>query len=171
MDIFTLCKNLLGLEASPENIRFDQMALRGVVVFVVSLAIVRLGEKRFLPHKTAFDAILFFILASMLSRAINGSAAFFPTLGVGFVLIGLHRLLAALAFRSHCFGSLIKGKETTLMKDGKILDESLRRHHITHEDLLEEMRINGSTSNPSEVQQALYERSGEISIVKKKTEG
>ena len=37
---------------------------------------VRLGDKRFLSKKTAFDAILGFILASMLARAVNGYVCF-----------------------------------------------------------------------------------------------
>jgi uncharacterized membrane protein YcaP (DUF421 family) len=61
--------------------------LRGVIVFIATLAIIRCGDRRFLSQKTAFDAVLGFILASMLARAVNGTAAFFPTLGGGFVLV------------------------------------------------------------------------------------
>ena len=48
------------------------------------------------------------ILAAVLSRAINGSAAFFATLGGGMVLVALHRLFAFLTFYSHRFGILAK---------------------------------------------------------------
>jgi hypothetical protein len=52
--------------------------------------------------------VLIVILASVLSRAINGSAAFFPTLGGGLILVLSHRLLSLMAYYSHWFGSLIK---------------------------------------------------------------
>ena len=77
------------------GVTFVQISLRGVIVFVAALVIVRFGDRRFLSQKTAFDAVLGFILASMLARAVNGTAAFFPTLGGGLVLVVLHRLLGA----------------------------------------------------------------------------
>ena len=72
---------LLGLGSDAAGLTFVQISLRGVVVFVAALVIVRCGDRRFLSQKTAFDAVLGFILASMLARAVNGTAAFFPTLG------------------------------------------------------------------------------------------
>ena len=73
----------LGLGRDAAALTFMQISLRGIVVFVATLAIVRCGDRRFLSQKTAFDAVLGFILASMLARAVNGTAAFFPTLGGG----------------------------------------------------------------------------------------
>src|SRR4029450_2894810 len=87
-------ESLLGLGRDAAALTFVQISLRGVVVFVAALVIVRFGDRRFLSQKTAFDAVLGFVLASMLARAVNGTAAFFPTLGGGFVLVVLHRLLA-----------------------------------------------------------------------------
>lgn len=86
--------NALGLGREATELTFTQISLRGIIVFVAALAIVRCGDRRFLSQKTAFDAVLGFILASMLARAVNGTAAFFPTLGGGFVLVMLHRVLA-----------------------------------------------------------------------------
>src|SRR5205823_3546386 len=94
----------IGSELEPRDLTFFQVSLRGLLVFITSLIIVRLADKRFFAKKAAFDVILGFILASMLARAVNGSAPFFPTLGGGFVLVGLHRLLGAIAFRYHRFG-------------------------------------------------------------------
>jgi uncharacterized membrane protein YcaP (DUF421 family) len=103
-------QTLLGLGVDPRNLTFVQISLRGIIVFLVTLATVRLGHKRSLSRKTQFDAVLLVIFAAVLSRAINGSAAFFATLGGGVVLVVLHRLFAFLAFYSHRFGILVKGK-------------------------------------------------------------
>src|SRR5205823_11480670 len=84
---------LLGLGVEPKELTFLQVSLRGVIVFIVTLVMVRLSSKRSLAEKTAFDAALIVIIASVLARAINGSAPFFPTLGIGFILVLLHRLL------------------------------------------------------------------------------
>src|SRR6187549_3861604 len=114
--------NTLGLGREATELTFTQISLRGIIVFVAALAIVRCGDRRFLSQKTAFDAVLGFILASMLARAVNGTAAFFPTLGGGFVLVVLHRLLALCSRRSHGFGVLIKGRSDVIVRDGA-LDE------------------------------------------------
>ena len=106
---------LLGLGSDAAGLTFVQISLRGVVVFVAALVIVRCGDRRFLSQKTAFDAVLGFILASMLARAVNGTAAFFPTLGGSFVLVVLHRLLAYWSRRSHAFGLLIKGRSDVIV--------------------------------------------------------
>lgn len=160
----------MGLNLETSDLTFMHMALRCVVVFFASLLLVRLARKRFLPHKTAFDAILFFIFASMLSRAINGSAPFFPTLGTGFVLVLLHRLLAFASCRSRHIGQWVKGSETMLLKNGEIISEALRAHSLSEDDLLEELRLNGNTGQPAEVAEAHYERSGEISVIKARNE-
>jgi uncharacterized membrane protein YcaP (DUF421 family) len=72
-------KNTLGLDVEPGHLNVLQVCLRGTIVFFYALVIVRLGAKRFMARMTALDVILAFILASTLSRAINGSAPFFPT--------------------------------------------------------------------------------------------
>ena len=77
---------LLGLGFEAKDLTFIQISLRAIIVFLTTLIMVRLGHKRPLAQKTPFDAILLVILASVLSRAVNGSAAFFATLGMALEL-------------------------------------------------------------------------------------
>src|SRR5438270_1440225 len=121
---------LLGLGARPEELTFVQISLRGIIVFLATLIMIRLGHKRSLARKTAFDAVLIVILASVLSRAVNGSAAFFATLGGSFVIVMLHRLLAFIAYYSHWFGKLIKGHPDLIIEDGDYILGTMRRNHI-----------------------------------------
>src|SRR5947208_13470165 len=108
---------LLGLGVETKDLTFMQCSARGVIVFAATLIMVRLSSKRSLAEKTAFDAVLIVIVASVLARAINGSAAFFPTIGVGFVLVLLHRILGTAAYYSHRFGCLIKGKANIIVQN------------------------------------------------------
>jgi uncharacterized membrane protein YcaP (DUF421 family) len=159
-------QELLGLNQDPKSLTFLQTSLRGLVTFVVALVMLRLSDKRFLSKKTAFDALLGFVLASMLARAVNGSAAFFPTLGCGFVLIGLHRLLAYFARVSHRFGLLVKGESQAVVKDGAVIDQTMRQNDLTERDLIEDLRLNGNVDSPSKIKAAFIERNGQISVVK-----
>jgi uncharacterized membrane protein YcaP (DUF421 family) len=160
-------QTLLGLSLEPRDLTFVQISLRGIIVFVATLAMVRLGHKRSLAHKTPFDALLLVILASVLSRAINGSAAFFATIGGGVVLVLLHRLFAYLAFYSHGFGLLVKGKPDTIVRDGQCDFRVMRRNHVSMHDLDEDMRLNAHADDLSKIRVARVERSGDISFIKK----
>jgi uncharacterized membrane protein YcaP (DUF421 family) len=134
-------------------------------VFSITLVIIRLGDRRFLSQKTAFDAVLGFILASMLARAVNGTAAFFPTLGGGFVLVILHRVLAYWSRRSHVFGILIKGRSDVVIRNG-ILDETVASgNRLSDHDVLEDLRLHGNVANIEDAALAVYERNGQISVV------
>src|ERR1700719_578160 len=129
---------ILGLGLEPKDLTFVQISLRGIIVFIATLAMVRIGHKRSLARKTAFDAVLIVILASVLSRAINGNSAFFSTLGGGLVIVLLHRLFAWIAYYSHGFGVLIKGTPDIIVDDGAIINHVMRRNHISRHDLEED---------------------------------
>jgi uncharacterized membrane protein YcaP (DUF421 family) len=160
-------ETLLGLGVEPKDLTFFQISLRGIIVFVATLIMVRIGHKRSLARKTPFDAVLLVILASVLSRAVNGSSAFFATIGGGAVLVLTHRVFAYLAYISHPFGILVKGRPDVIVRDGECDTQMMRRNHVSAHDLQEDMRLNAHLDDVSQVRVARVERSGDISILKK----
>jgi len=163
-------EGLLALGREAATLTLLQISLRGIVVFLATLVIVRCGDRRFLSQKTAFDAVLGFILASMLARAVNGSAAFFPTLGGGFVLVILHRVLAYWSRRSHGVGQLIKGRSDVIVRDGTLDEVAANRNRLSEHDVLEDLRLNGNVAEIRDVLLAVLERNGHISVVRRATE-
>jgi len=161
-----LLQTLLGISTEPKELTFLQVSVRGVIVFIATLVMVRLSSKRSLAEKTAFDAVLVVIIGSMLSRAINGSAAFLPTLGSGFVLVLLHRLFGFTAFYSHAFGIMLKGKPAVLVQNGRLQHKNMLWNHISEHDLQEDMRLEAKTDDLSKIKTARVERSGDISFIK-----
>jgi len=161
-----LLHTLLGIGTEPRALTFLQVSIRGVIVFIATLIMMRLGSKRSLAEKTAFDAVLIVIIGSMLARAISGSEAFFPTLGAGFVLVLLHRLIGVAAFYSHTFGILVKGRPVVLVRDGRVQRKNMFWEHISKHDLEEDMRLDANTEDLSKIQVARLERSGDISFIK-----
>jgi uncharacterized membrane protein YcaP (DUF421 family) len=158
---------LLGLGREATALTFVQITLRGVIVFVAALFMVRCGDRRFLSQKTAFDAVLGFILASMLARAVNGTAAFFPTLGGALALVLLHRVLAYWSRRSHTLGLLIKGRSDVIVKEGALDEVVARRNRVSEQDVLEDLRLNGNVAAISDASLAVLERNGRISVVRR----
>jgi uncharacterized membrane protein YcaP (DUF421 family) len=159
---------LLGLGRAAADLTFLQISLRGVIVFAATLAIVRCGDRRFLTQRTAFDAVLAFILASMLARAVNGTAAFFPTLGGALVLVFLHRALAFWSQRSHSIGLFIKGGSDVIVRDGVLDEAALLRNRLSERDVLEDLRLNGNVADVRHVALAVLERNGHISVVRRR---
>jgi uncharacterized membrane protein YcaP (DUF421 family) len=157
---------LLGLGLEAKELTSLQVSIRGIVVFVATLVMVRISSKRSLAEKTAFDAVLMIIVASVLARAINGSAPFVPTLVVGFVLVLLHRLLALGAYASHAFGILVKGKPVVIVENGRVDRRNMRANHITEHDLEEDMRLDAEIDDLAKIKMARVERSGDISFIK-----
>ncbi len=164
---WALFQTLLGLGVEPKDLTFLQVSLRGIIVFLATLITVRIGHKRSLAQRTPFDAVLLVILASVLSRAVNGSAPFFATIGGGVVLVIVHRLFAHLAYYSHGFGILVKGRPDVIVRDGEREASMMRRNHISVHDLEEDMRLDAHSEDLSRIRVARVERSGEISFIKK----
>lgn len=157
----------IGLELKTEEINVLQMSLRAVIVFIVAIILIRIGNKRFMGKSTALDVMLGIVFGSMVSRAITGNAPFFPTLAASLVLVLMHWLMASIAFRSHGFGNLIKGRETILVRDGEVQQEEMRKSHITEEDIKEALRSEGKEPEIKEIKAAHLERNGDISIIMK----
>ena len=157
---------VLGLGSEAKDLTFIQISLRAVIVFLAVLIMVRIGHKRSLARKSAFDAVLIVILASFLARAINGTAPLFGTIGAGFVIVLLDRLLALVAYHSHWFGILIKGREETIVQNGELLLPVMRRNHISTHDIQEDLRLGSQIEDVSKVRIARVERSADISFIK-----
>ncbi len=130
-------KSLVGAGLNPKDLSSLQVMVRAVVMFFSALIMIRLGDKRFLSRKTPFDAVVGFILASMLARAVNGSASIVPTLAGGLILVLLHRFLAFLSSRFHSLSVLIKGRPNLIVQDGRVESDKLKVHSLSEGDLLE----------------------------------
>lgn len=165
---YDFLRPILGLGEDPKQLDAMQMALRGLIVFAAAIAIVRVADKRFLSRKTAFDVVLGLILASMLARAVNGSAPLGPTLVCGFVLAFAHRFLAFLSRKSHRFGNIVKGCDDEIIEHGQVDKEAMRKHNFTERDLMEDLRLQG-VRGPEEVESARIERSGDLSVIRKRS--
>jgi uncharacterized membrane protein YcaP (DUF421 family) len=160
----------LGYERDVSDVNAIQMALRTMIIYALTLVLIRLGSKRFLSEATAFDVIVGIMLGSVMSRAINSSAPLFPTLLAGVVFIGLHWSFATLAFRTTWFGSLVKGSPVVLIKDGTIQQQGVREAGVSTHDLAQALRLQAQETDISKVQLAYLERNGNISVIPTRSE-
>jgi uncharacterized membrane protein YcaP (DUF421 family) len=161
-----LANGILGLSLQSHELHLSHMAVRSLIVFCFAVLLVRFGNRRLLGRSAGFDIMVAIILGSVLSRAINGQAAFFPTLGASAFLVFLHHVMATFAFHSHAFSRLVKGDPRVLVRNGKIDRAALQRSKITDDDLDENLRLTGNLEGTAKVAEARLERSGSVSAVK-----
>jgi uncharacterized membrane protein YcaP (DUF421 family) len=161
-------EELLGVGVDPKELSILNVSLRGVVVLVVCIALVRLADRRFMSKKSPLDVVLGFVLASVMARAVNGSAALVPTIAAGLVIVLVHRGISHLAMWWHNFGVLVKGRREIVIENGQVNHDVLRQNAISEQDLLEDLSLNGKVDKPSEVERAYLERNGQISVIQRR---
>ncbi len=169
MDLHELWAVALGVGLEAKDLAPGQMAMRAVVIYIVTLAFVRVAKKRFLGSASAFDVVVGIIIGSLASRTITGNAPLLPTTAAIAAIVATHWLFSALAVRSHGIGHLIKGGSRMLVENGQVDEKGLRAAHMTERDLSEALREKG-ISDLEQVAEARLERNGSISIIERKTE-
>jgi uncharacterized membrane protein YcaP (DUF421 family) len=161
---------LLGPDGKATELTVINISLRAFFIFIIGLVLVRIGDRRSLAQKTAFDAVFIVLLGSMLSRAINGTAPFLTTIAAAIALMVTHRVFAFGACKSHWFGQLIKGKPVTVVRNGEVDWDRLKQALVSKHDFEEDLRLDAQTDDASAIAIARIERSGDISFIKKKTQ-
>ena len=150
---------------TPDVSSAAHVAARALVIYIAAVVIMRLGDRRFLGHNAAFDAIFGVIIGSVFARGINGTAPVGPTIVGALILVMLHWILASIAFYSDPFGTLLKGAEKILIRDGQPQWRAMRGANISRRDLVAALHLNGQVADPQDVRLARLERSGEISVL------
>jgi uncharacterized membrane protein YcaP (DUF421 family) len=158
-------ETLLGIGVEPRDYTVLQVCIRTLIIFFAALIMIRIADRRFLARKSGFDTLVGFVLASTLSRAINGSAQLLPTIAIGFLVIFIHRGLAKIAFHSDKFSELIKGQPEEVIRDGKLNHAVMARYDLTKGDLIEDVRLLAQLDDFGKVHEARIERNGQISVI------
>lgn len=122
------------------------------------------GERRFIGKFAAFDVILTVIFGSTLSRAINGTSAFFETIFAGLVLVVMHWIISAISFHHFKWENLLKGRSRTLIRNGQLCQKTMEACHITRDDLLSTLRLKCQIDRLEAIDRANLERNGDISF-------
>lgn len=143
-----------------------QMMVRAGATFLIALALIRFAGIRSFGSKSAFDIVLSITMGAVLSRCITGNYSYIACVCAATVLALMHRLFAILAYSSKSLGNLIKGKPHLLFEQDHIIWKNMRLHKLAMDDLLQAAHKAG-LPDLEEVEKALFETDGKISIVPK----
>lgn len=155
--------NLFQLEAP-----WWHYPLRGLVIYVLVLVLMRLSGKRAVGQFTPFDLVMLILIGNAVQNGINGSE---NSLTGAFLMAGtlvtLNYITAVLTARSLFMERLIEGAPVVLARDGKIFSDVLRRELVSHDDFKEALRVSG-VLDISDVEVAILETNGKISVIPKR---
>jgi uncharacterized membrane protein YcaP (DUF421 family) len=148
------------------ELEWYQMGTRALVVFLIALTFIRFSGTRAFGMRSPFDNVLSILLGAVLSRTITGASPFFPTVFAGLVLTILHYIFGWFSLRSEFIGKIVKGAPITIFENGQMIKSNMQKSLVTEKDLRESMR-RANINSFEDVELAVVERSGRISIVKK----
>ncbi|MDF2499659.1 MAG: hypothetical protein K0Q77_373 [Anaerosporomusa subterranea] len=144
-----------------------EIVLRSTSLFIIVLLATRLMGKRNIVRMTPFRFISY-IVAAVIAALI--SVNLIANLAFGLLALGVWVLLPIaldyLSLKSKMLHDLINGKETVLIKHGKIMEESLLQTRLTGEELLRELRSKNAF-NLADVEFAVMEDTGDINVLMK----
>jgi uncharacterized membrane protein YcaP (DUF421 family) len=148
-----------------EPIAWWQMSLRGVLLFLYGLLLLRIGARRMLSRISAFDVLIMVTIGSTLSRSLTGNAPLIPAMAAAATLVLMHWSLSIISFYSRALERLVKGEVRQLVKNGTPNFPALRRSSISEDDLREALRLR-DIDELDQVKAAYLERDGVITAIK-----
>ncbi|UJZ86464.1 DUF421 domain-containing protein [Heyndrickxia coagulans] len=140
---------------------------RTLLMYFAILIIFRLMGKREIGELSVLDLVVFIMIGEMAVVAIeNHNEPVVNTLLPMVVLLGIQIALALFSLRSNRFRKLIDGKPSILISKGKIDEKEMRKQRYNFDDLLMQLRSK-DIDNIADVEFAILETSGQLSVVKK----
>ncbi len=108
------------------------------------------------------------LLGTTLSRVIVGGSPAVSTLVASLVMVVIHRALAWACVHSLRLESLAVGVEREVFRDGQFNRKQMSAALITQTDVLDTARHEVHTANLDDVQLAILERHGPVSLIRKR---
>ncbi|AIF51653.1 DUF421 domain-containing protein [Pelosinus sp. UFO1] len=144
-----------------------QILLSSVSLFFLMFILIRLMGKRNIVRMTPFRFVSY-IVAAVIAAVM--SLNLIENLTFGFIALSVWVLfpiaLDYLSLKSKWIHGMVNGKETVLIKHGKIMEENLLQTRLTAEELLRELRSKNAF-NLADVEFAVMEDTGDINAFMK----
>lgn len=143
-----------------------ESVIRGLVIYTILLVIFRIAGKRTLSETTTFDLVMLLIISEAVQQAMldNDNSM---TNGVLLVvtLVGLDIALSLVKRHSKRADRLLEGVPVVIVRKGEPFEDRLRKERVGTEDVLEAARKLRGIARMEDIEYAVLETSGCITIV------
>ena len=141
--------------------------LRAIIIYIFVLLVMRLMGKREIGQLQPFELAISIMIADLASIPMSDigtpiTNGIIPILG----LLVMHLLISVLNMKSLKFREIICGKPSLLIYKGRIDEKVLKKERFTINELEERLRSN-NIFNIGDVEYAILETSGQITVIPK----
>jgi uncharacterized membrane protein YcaP (DUF421 family) len=141
--------------------------VRAALTYWFLLFVLRLTGRRAMNHMTPFEMILIFLFGGLAIQAIVADDRSLTNAWLAILTVSLmHVLVAALKRKSERFGRIADGTPVVIFRHGEWLRDRMKHLHVQEPDVMAAAR-NSGVDRLDQIEYAIVERNGSISIVKK----
>lgn len=141
--------------------------IRTVILYIFILLALRIMGKRQLSEMQTSELVITLLISDIAVIPMQNTgqpllSGIVPIL----ILISLEILFSVIMLKSGSFRKIVCGSPEMVIKDGKILQDQMRRLRMTTEDLCVQLRQQGIFSL-EDVQYCIVETNGDVSVLEK----
>lgn len=139
--------------------------VRTILLYLIIMIGIRVMGKRQIGELEPIELVLMLLISDLAAVPMQDFGIPLLNGAVPIVtLLALSMLLSFFSMRSVRFHRLVCGNPTTLIKDGVIQQDALKRNRFTLDELLEELRAQ-SVTDLETVKYAVLETNGQLSVL------
>lgn len=146
---------------------YSLIIIRTVISYILIIVIFRFMGKREIGELSILDLVVFIMLGDIAVVAIEKQdKPFFHIILPMLILLFLQVVLSFISLKSSKFRKILDGTPSIIINNGKIDEKIMRKLRYNFDDLLTQLREQGII-DVNEVQFAILETTGKLSVMKK----
>jgi len=159
-------KDLFSLSVGPGD-----LVLRGFVVYLVVIVLLRLSGKRQMGQMGATEFVAILLISNAVQNSMNGGDnSLIGGVILAAVLIATSALISFLTYKSRFFSAIFEGTPTLLVYKGQALPKNLARELMRESELKALLRKQG-IHDLREIETAILEADGTLSVAHARSPG
>jgi uncharacterized membrane protein YcaP (DUF421 family) len=141
-----------------------EFIVRGLIVYVFLIGLLRLTGRRQIGQLAPFDLVLLLVLSNAVQNAMNGGD---NSVGGGLIsattLVAVNWLVSHATFRNKRLARAIEGRPQVIVHNGRVYRDVMQREQLTQSELDAALRAAGCAC-VDDVHFAVLENNGQISV-------
>jgi len=141
-----------------------ELVIRGAVVYVFLITLLRITGKRQIGQLSPLDLVLLLILSNAVQNSMNaGDNSLIGGLISAATLVALNYLIEYAAVKSKKLEGIIEGRPQVIIHEGKLFEDVIRNAKITQMEVESTLRESGFF-DMKDVKLAILENNGKVSV-------
>lgn len=141
-----------------------ELVLRGLVVYIFLIVLLRLTGKRQIGQLSPFDLVLLLILSNAVQNSMNaGDNSLIGGLISATTLVAVNYLVGFITYKNKKLEAIIEGRPQIVIREGKLFKEVIDEAQITQQELDSTLRQSGYFEI-KDVKLAILENNGTVTV-------